>query len=66
MCPQEVGYRSDPTHVRFTTGRTSSAYAVRSASRRSAPTRFPFPRAVGKVFIYNEFCVKATLEGAPA
>src|SRR6478609_2033759 len=24
---------------------------------------FPFPRPVGKVFIYNEFCVRATLDG---
>jgi len=27
---------------------------------------FPFPRAAGKYFAYNEFCVRATLEAAPS
>jgi hypothetical protein len=64
ICPQEVGYRSDPTHVRFVTDvgllaliRDVGLTPVRSFS-------FPFPRWVGKVFIYNEFCLKAVAPGA--
>jgi SAM-dependent methyltransferase len=64
ICPQEVGYRSDPTHVRFVTDvelvalcRDVGLTPVRSFS-------FPFPRWMGKVFIYNEFCLKAVAPDA--
>lgn len=64
VCPQEVGYRSDPTHVRFTTDHDIVRLCrdVGLTPRRSYS--FPFPRPVGKLFIYNEFCVKATLPAA--
>ena len=59
ICPQERGYATDPTHVRFldmaglrATGRRLGFVAERSFS-------FPFPRSVGKVFPYNEFVVVA-------
>ena len=59
ICPQERGYSTDPTHVRFldmtalrATGRRLGFVAERSFS-------FPFPRAAGKVFPYNEFVVVA-------
>ena len=59
ICPQERGYTTDPTHVRFldmsamrATGRRLGFVAERSFS-------FPFPRSAGKVFPYNEFVVVA-------
>ena len=59
ICPQERGYASDPTHVRWTTAadledlaRTLGLEPVRSRS-------FPFPRVAGRAFTYNEFNVLA-------
>jgi len=59
ICPQERGYSTDPTHVRFLdmaalrgTGRRLGFVAERSFS-------FPFPRSAGKLFPYNEFVVVA-------
>ncbi|WP_404391266.1 class I SAM-dependent methyltransferase [Humibacillus xanthopallidus] len=66
VCPQEVGYRSDPTHVRFTTGEDIERVCREVGLTPQSNFSFPFPRPLGKVFIYNEFCVKATLEAAPA
>ncbi len=63
VCPQERGYASDPTHVRFTTGedlaRLSSDVGLHPQPWRS----FPFPRFAGKPFIYNEFCLLAVKPG---
>ncbi|UUZ59696.1 class I SAM-dependent methyltransferase [Nocardioides sp. B-3] len=60
ICPQERGYASDPTHVRWTTGEDlmdlSTAVGLRPEKWRS----FPFPRFTGKAFVYNEFNVPAT------
>lgn len=61
VCPQEVGYRSDPTHVRFTTAEDISRLCTEVGLTTEKSYSFPFPRPVGKLFIYNEFCVKATL-----
>lgn len=59
ICPQERGYASDPTHVRWTTGedlmQLSSELGLLPGRWRS----FPFPRWTGKAFIYNEFNVLA-------
>jgi SAM-dependent methyltransferase len=59
MTPQEAGYRSDPTHVEFFDFvrlgellRSVGLDIVRGYS-------FPFPRAVGLLFKYNEFVVVA-------
>lgn len=59
ICPQERGYTTDPTHVRFL-----DMTALRATGRRLGfvPERsfsFPFPRVAGKVFPYNEFVVVA-------
>jgi 2-polyprenyl-3-methyl-5-hydroxy-6-metoxy-1,4-benzoquinol methylase len=59
ICPQERGYASDPTHVRFV---DLDALAELSRKVGLEPVRsfsFPFPRFVGKAFLYNEFCVLA-------
>jgi SAM-dependent methyltransferase len=59
ICPQEKGYRTDPTHVRFVdfadllgTCADLDLDVVRQYS-------FPFPRVAGTVFPYNEFVVVA-------
>ena len=59
ICPQERGYATDATHVRFADLSTLEATA---RSLGFVPTRsysFPFPRVAGKVFPYNEFVVVA-------
>lgn len=65
VCPQEVGYRSDPTHVRFTTGEDIVRLCRQVGLTAESSYSFPFPRPFGKVFIYNEFCVRATYQPAP-
>ncbi|MDN5779324.1 MAG: class I SAM-dependent methyltransferase [Humibacillus sp.] len=60
VCPQEVGYRSDPTHVSFTTDADISRICRAVGSTPVKADGFPFPRPVGKLFLYNEFCVPAT------
>lgn len=59
ICPQERGYASDPTHVRFV-----DLDALTSLSRQVGlePLKrfsFPLPRAAGRLFVYNEFCLLA-------
>ncbi|SCG49670.1 class I SAM-dependent methyltransferase [Micromonospora halophytica] len=59
ITPQERGYASDATHVRFV-GFTEAAEAARDLGM--AVTRqysFPFPRALGRLFTYNEFVTVA-------
>jgi 2-polyprenyl-3-methyl-5-hydroxy-6-metoxy-1,4-benzoquinol methylase len=55
ITPQERGFRSDPTHVEFV---DFAALAEITRSLELEPVlrgSFPFPRAVGRVFPYNEF-----------
>ncbi len=59
VCPQERGYASDPTHVRFTTGDDLAALARDVGLEPQPWFSFPFPRWAGKPFIYNEFCLLA-------
>lgn len=60
ICPQERGYASDPTHVAWTTGDDLQSLARAVGLEPVSNKSFPFPRAVGKVFLYNEFNVLAT------
>jgi 2-polyprenyl-3-methyl-5-hydroxy-6-metoxy-1,4-benzoquinol methylase len=59
ITPQEAGYRTDATHVRFVdfTAAAELAQALHLSVVRSYS--FPFPRPVGKVFPYNEFVTVA-------
>jgi SAM-dependent methyltransferase len=59
ICPQERGYATDPTHVRFLdlTGLRATARRLGFVPERSFS--FPFPHVAGKVFPYNEFVVVA-------
>ena len=59
VCPQERGYASDPTHVRFATGDDLVALAREVGLDPQPWFSFPFPRWAGKPFIYNEFCLLA-------
>lgn len=59
ICPQEKGYRSDPTHVRFTDGEALTRLAREVGLEPEEWFSFPFPRPVGKVFTHNEFCLRA-------
>jgi 2-polyprenyl-3-methyl-5-hydroxy-6-metoxy-1,4-benzoquinol methylase len=59
ICPQERGYTSDATHVRFL-DRADLEATVRTAG--FTPTRswsFPLPRSAGRAFTYNETVVLA-------
>jgi len=59
VCPQERGYASDPTHVEFVTG-DDLVDLARSVGLEPEPwTSFPFPRRLGRAFVYNEFCLRA-------
>ena len=57
ITPQEVGYRSDDTHVRFVDASELERHAASLGLRVTRSYSFPFPRPVGKVFAYNEFVV---------
>ncbi len=59
ICPQERGYASDATHVRWTTGDDLVALAERVGLRPESWSSFPFPRAAGRAFTYNEFTLLA-------
>ena len=47
VCPQERGYASDPTHVRFTTGDDLAALARDVGLEPQPWFSFPFPRWAG-------------------
>ena len=59
ITPQEVGYRSDDTHVRFIDFEALHELAAKHGMTVARSYSFPFPRRVGTVFIYNEFNVLA-------
>jgi len=59
ICPQEKGYTTDSTHVHFTDGVQMADLARRVGLEVEKNYSFPFPRLVGRVFPYNEFCVVA-------
>ncbi|WP_329010998.1 methyltransferase domain-containing protein [Micromonospora rifamycinica] len=61
ITPQERGYASDETHVRFV-GFDEAAEAARDLGMTVVKQySFPFPRSMGKVFTYNEFVTVARL-----
>ncbi len=61
IAPQERGYASDATHVRFVgfdeIHAVFDAVGVETRVQRS----FPLPRRFGRVFVYNEFVVVGTV-----
>lgn len=59
ICPQERGYTTDATHVRFTDGDDLARLARDVGLLPEQWFSFPFPRWAGKAFTYNEFCLLA-------
>lgn len=55
LTPQEVGQRSDLTHVRFVDHEAVRAHAARHGLTVWTTASFPFPRWAGRIFVYNEF-----------
>ncbi|MFJ3922060.1 class I SAM-dependent methyltransferase [Streptomyces sp. NPDC090022] len=60
ITPQEVGYRSDATHIRWVGFEELRAHAEKAGISFRRSFSFPFPRPVGKVFPYNEFVLVGT------
>jgi hypothetical protein len=59
MTPQEAGFRSDPTHVQFMDFEPLARIARRVGFAPGRAFSFPFPRPIGRWFVYNEFVVVA-------
>jgi SAM-dependent methyltransferase len=59
ITPQEVGYRSDSTHVRFVDLDALRGHAANLGLTVERAYSFPLPRAAGKAFKYNEFVLLA-------
>ena len=59
ICPQERGYASDSTHVRFADIAGLRALSGSLGLQVERSFSFPLPRAFGRAFTYNEFCVLA-------
>lgn len=59
ITPQERGYKSDYTHVVFADFGELSALASDLGLEVWNTYSFPFPRFLGKIFIYNEFVMIA-------
>jgi len=55
ITPQERGYASDATHVRFVDFDRATALADDLGLRPVRCYSFPFPRIAGRWFTYNEF-----------
>ena len=61
ICPQERGYASDPTHIRWVDFEGLESHRKSNQLEAVASFSFPFPRVFGKPFIYNEFINVARL-----
>lgn len=64
ICPQEKGYKTDASHVRFLDFDDMQRLCEKVGGVVERSFSFPFPRPVGKVFPYNEFVVVARTEAA--
>lgn len=61
ITPQERGYRSDPTHVRFVDAAMLEQHTTHLGLTKIASYSFPLPRLFGRtLFPYNEFIHVAT------
>lgn len=55
ITPQEAGYKSDASHVRWVDLEVLRRHAGRHGLHESRALSFPFSRATGRAFRYNEF-----------
>ena len=62
-CPQEVGFASDATHVRWVDPAEMRRQCTALGLTVEREFSFPFPRPVGRVFVYNQFETVARLPG---
>ena len=61
ITPQERGFATDATHVRWVDAERSQQHLLAHGLLLDRHYSFPFPRAAGKVFPYNEFVVTGRL-----
>ena len=59
ITPQELGFASDATHVRFLDLPALAAVAKTVGRSVERAYSFPFPRWAGRIFTYNEFVLVA-------
>lgn len=64
ICPQERGWASDPTHIRFVDLADLAELCREVGLPVERSFSFPFPRRAGRVFTYNEFVVLARVPDA--
>jgi SAM-dependent methyltransferase len=55
ICPQEAGFRTDSSHVRFVDDQALRSFFGVLDLELLKLYSFPFPRPVGRFFAYNEF-----------
>ena len=63
ITPQEKGFTTDATHIRFVDAAVSEGHLRRAGVTVERSYSFPFPRVAGKTFPYNEFVVVGRLPG---
>ncbi|WP_030840380.1 class I SAM-dependent methyltransferase [Streptomyces sp. NRRL F-4474] len=61
ITPQEVGFRSDATHIRWVGFEELRRHAAKAGVAVRRTYSFPFPRPAGRVFPYNEFVLVGTV-----
>ena len=61
ITPQEAGYNSDPTHVRFMDMDATKKLVASTGATVEREMSFPLPRVFGRLFRYNEFVVVGRL-----
>lgn len=61
IVPQELGFKSDKTHVNFLRHKDVETILVDCGLRIVKSYSFPFPKQTGKVFKYNETVVVAEI-----
>jgi alpha-D-ribose 1-methylphosphonate 5-triphosphate synthase subunit PhnI len=57
ICPQEKGFTTDDSHVTFLNDIALRSMLTINSYTVEKSYSFPFPRAFGKIFAYNEFVV---------
>ena len=62
ITPQEKGYASDPTHIRFVDFSTIKELFQRFGLQEMQQYSFPFPRWVGRLFAHNEFVSRGVMK----
>lgn len=64
ICPQQRGFRSDPTHTVFVDDAALAALCDELGAEVDEQSSFPFPRAAGRWFTHNEFVTVAVHAGS--